>query len=90
MKDEFRQWFVSKGYSVITPSGNLSTVYDYANRIDKVCQWEDMTWLALAAKIEPVVKEYSAGGVKSERGNKSHRAVINALLRFEEFLSAGR
>lgn len=88
MKDKFKQWLASKGYSLETPRGKPSTVYDYAKRIDRVCHCENMTWPALAADIERIIKEYNTGGVKAENGNKSHRAVINALLQFKYFLSA--
>ena len=87
MKDKFKQWLANKGYSLETPSGKPSTVYDYAKRIDKVCQWESMVGSELAANIERIINEYNTGGVKSERGDMSRRAVINALLRFKEFLS---
>ena len=85
MKDKFKQWLVRKGYSVVSPSGKPSTVYDYANRIDKVCEWESLTWSSLAADIERIRQEYSDGGKKAEKGNMSNKAVINALRRFKEF-----
>ena len=42
MKEQFCQFLINKGYKVVTPSGNPSTVYDYLKRIDKVCEWELM------------------------------------------------
>lgn len=87
MRDEFREWLAGKGYSLITPSGKSSTVDDYARRVERVCKWEKMTWSALAKDIERFLQEYGDGGIKAEKGNESHKAVINALLRFKEFCS---
>ena len=85
MKAKFREWLVGKGYSVITPNGAQSTVDDYPKRVEKVCEWENMTWSAIAEEIERIIQEYGDGGVKAEKGNMSHKAVINALRRFKEF-----
>ena len=86
MKERFRHYLLAKGYSEVTPSGNPSTVYDYIKRIDRVCEWEGVSWEMLSARIEQVVQLYDHGGVKEELGNKSHRAVINALRRFMDFV----
>lgn len=87
MKAQFRQWLVSRKYKEMTPSGKPSTVDDYVMRVEKVCEWECMTWPNLAVDIERIIQEYSAGGIKAEKGNMSHKAVINALRRFKEFCS---
>ncbi len=87
MKNEFRNYLIKKGYSEYTPRGNKSTVYDYIKRIDKVCEWEDITWQDLKNNISMILKEYDVGGVKEDLGKKSHSAVINALRRFDEFLN---
>ncbi len=86
MKERFRNYLLTKGYSELTPSGNPSTVYDYIKRIDRVCEWESVNWEILGTRIEQVVLLYDQGGAKEELGNKSHRAVINALRRFNEFV----
>ena len=85
MKEKFKAHLISRGYSEFTPSGQPSTVYDYARRIDYVCQWENMNWAMLTEQIGNVVPLYDKGGAKEHLGNKSHKAVINALLRFQEF-----
>lgn len=76
-----------KGYSVTTPSGNPSTVYDYAKRINKVCKWENISLMVLADNIASIITLYDIGGAKEEYGLKSNSAVINALRRFQEFLA---
>jgi hypothetical protein len=87
MKEQFQDYLIKCGYSVETPSGNPSTVYDYIKRIDKVCEWERTTWLELAKNISSIISKYDIGGIREDLGNKSHRAVINALKRFSEFLA---
>jgi hypothetical protein len=86
MKDSFERYLIEQGYKVTIPAGNPSTVYDYIKRIDKVCDWENMTWSELANNIGKIVAEYDVGGSKEDYGRKSHNAVINALRRFYEFV----
>ncbi|GHV57630.1 hypothetical protein FACS189460_4510 [Deltaproteobacteria bacterium] len=86
MEEQFKEYLTKQGYSVTTPAGNPSTVYDYAKRINKVCEWENTTWVGLAQNIGRVVTMYDVGGAKEEYGLKSKSAVINALKRFQEFL----
>jgi len=87
MKKYFEDYLISKGYKQTTPSGHPSTVYDYVKRIHKICEWENMTWGQLADNIQDVLSQYNMGGLKEELGNKSHKAVINALKRFSEFVN---
>ena len=87
MRKEFENYLILQGYSLTTPSGNPSTVYDYLKRIDKVCIWENCTWEMLAMNISQIVRMYDVGGLKENWGNLSHRAVINALKRFRDFLN---
>ena len=87
MKKSFEKYLIDQGYSLRTPSGNPSTVYDYQKRIDKVCEWEGYpNWETLAVNISRIVAMYDVGGVKVDLGNTSHRAVINALKQFKMFL----
>ena len=85
MKNRFKKYLIENGYSAETPSGNPSTVYDYQKRIDKVCEWENCDWEHLACNIASIVASYDIGGSKQDLGNKSHRAVINALKQFKRF-----
>ena len=89
LKVEFEQYLIEQGYSVITPSGNPSTVYDYIKRIDKVIEWEHLySWDELAKNISKYVSQYGIGGIKQAYGQMSHAAVINALLAFQRFLKS--
>lgn len=84
MKEKFKAYLIAQGYSEVTPSGKPSTVYDYMKRIDHVCAWEQIDWATLKGRIDNIVREYECGGEKAHLGSKSHRAVINALYRFQE------
>lgn len=79
MRKEFESFLIESGYKKYTSSGKPSTVYDYIKRIDKVCEWEGLTWLDLANSIDTIINEYSVGGSKEQLGRKSHNAVICAL-----------
>lgn len=85
MRDKFQEYLIECGYKTVTPSGKPSTVYDYLKRIDKVCEYEHMTYHSLASNIGRIVIEYGIGGSKEGLGKASHNAVINALRRFQEF-----
>ena len=50
MKEKFMDYLTKQGYSLTTPASNPSTVYDYAKRVDKVCEWENTTWTGLVEK----------------------------------------
>ncbi len=84
MREKFKAYLIFRGYSETTKSGHKSTVYDYVKRIDRVCEWESMDWETLETHIDVIVPQYDRGGEKEQLGNKSHRAVINALLRLQE------
>ena len=87
LKIEFENYLVKMGYKKFTPSGNKSTVYDYIGRIENVIRNEGLcTWENFASNINRIVKEYDYGGIKEEEGNKSHKAVINAIKAFKRFL----
>ena len=89
LKVEFEQYLIKKGYSVITPSGKPSTVYDYINRIDKVIAREHLySWDELAKNISKYVSQYDIGGIKQAYGQQSHAAVINALRAFQRFMNS--
>ena len=88
MRKNFASYLVSCGYTELTPSGNPSTVYDYCRRIETVAREEGMSWEELAENMDEVLPQYDDGGCRQQLGRKSHRAVINALKRFSEFVRA--
>ena len=90
MRDTFKQFLINEGYKEYTPSGNLSTVYDYIKRIDNVCKWEGTDWNSLAKRINNLLPEYEEGGRKSDLGAKSHNAVRCALRCFKRFIGGYR
>lgn len=85
--NRFELYLESKGYKVVTPKGLPSTTYDYAHvRIPFVIHEERISIQTLMNDIDHYVKIYDFRGSKSALGNKSHRSVINALKRFQEFI----
>jgi len=86
LETQFKNYLTREGYSVTTPSGNPSTVYDYAKRIARVCDEENITWAMLARSIVTTVAKYDLGGAKEEAGSQSNKAVINALKRYQDFI----
>lgn len=86
LKEKFYNYLREKGYKEYTPSGNKSTLYDYWGRIERICKDEEITWHELSKQINKFVQDYDTSGAKSELGEKSHRAVINALKRYQEFI----
>ncbi|MGZ0016916.1 hypothetical protein [Yeosuana sp. AK3] len=86
MLETFKKYLIQQGYSKYTPSGNPSTVYDYAKRIQKICERENITIDKLTGNISFYVVRYDSYGDESEFGKKSHYAYINALKRFNEFI----
>ena len=83
--DNFKNYLREKGYAEFTLSGNRSTVYDYAGRIEKVCKIERMSLEKLSDNIDRLCKEYDYNGSKENLGMISHRAVINALRAYRDF-----
>ena len=86
MREGFKNYLIIQGYSEYTAKGTPSTVYDYIKRIDFVCEQEACNWLDLSSNINQVICDYDKGGVKERLSDISHRAVINALKRFKDFL----
>jgi len=87
--DKFEKYLVERGYKQITPSGLPSTTYSYSKaRVPKICKREGVSVKQLADNIRYYIKKYDSGGSESKFGNKSNRAFINALKRFEEFINS--
>lgn len=88
MIEKFEEYLEKRGYSKFTPSGLPSTTYDYKKRISKICEREEIKIEQLAKNISDYVSKYDKFGSESEFGNKSNKAYINALKRFEEFVKS--
>ena len=83
--ENFKTYLIKQVYSERTPSGNPSTVYDYGKRVENILERERISILKLAENIDFYVRKYDIDGIEAEYGNKSHRAIINALKRFQDF-----
>lgn len=85
MKRLFREYLKSEGYSEYSKNGNKSTVYDYSMRINRICEWEKLSWEELIYGIPQIIQKYDVGGSKEDIGKKSNHAYINALRAFQRF-----
>lgn len=85
IKNGFEAFLIEKGYSLRTPSGNPSAMYQYLKSIDFVCDNENTDWNGLVNNIQSVLAEYEEGGVKEQLGEKSHNTVRCALRCFKDF-----
>lgn len=85
----FKDYLIENGYREYTPSGHPSTVYDYIKRIEKVLWSERISIFELNETIDSICEEYDVGGSKENLGNASHRAVINALKQYRNFIKNG-
>ena len=73
----------------LTPSGKPSTTHDYSQRrIPAIISREGITMNRLIKDISMVVSKYDSYGSESDYGNRSNRAYINALKRFEEYIQS--
>ena len=88
MENEFKMYLIIQGYSEFTRSGHRSTVYDYIMRINRILQWEDMSWNELADNILTVISKYDIGGEKEDIGKKSHNSYICALRAYQQFIKS--
>ena len=86
MINEYEKYLISIGYKQTTPSGHPSTVYQYLKAIRNVCDEEGINLIELKENISSIILKYDIGGEKETIGVKSHKTVINALKRFEDFL----
>lgn len=85
IKENYKSYLIEHGYKQYTDNGVPSTVFDYIKRIEKVLEWERLTWDELFNDIKLIRLQYEPDGKKASYGKTSHNAVINALRRFEEF-----
>lgn len=86
MINGYENYLISIGYKQTTPSGHPSTVYQYLKAIRNVCEEEGISLQGLKDNIGTIIIKYDVDGEKESIGAKSHKTVINALKRFEEFL----
>lgn len=87
---KFYNFLVNCGYKEFTNNGQPSTVHSYMTAIEKVCLWENCTWLTLAQEINTIAREYDFGGSRETFGNQSHRTVYNALVAYSWFVKKYR
>ena len=87
MIEKFIDYLIENNYKEFTPKGKPSTVYDYAKRVERICEKENISIHNLSENISFYVQDYGPTGNESEFGKKSHNAYICALKQFQAFLS---
>ncbi len=82
----FNMYLREKGCSEESKKGNPSTVYDYPNRIDRICKREGYSnWDDFGDHIFEIIKKYDENGCEAEYGKQSDGSNLNALKLFLEF-----
>ena len=82
-------FFTENAYGPCGPSGNPSTTHDYSQRrIPAIISREGISLKRLIKDVSMVISKYDSFGSESDYGNKSNRAYINALKRFEEYIQS--
>ncbi len=82
----YNMYLRDKGYSEKSKSGNLSTTYDYPNRIDRICKREGYdNWDDFGEQIFDILGKYEPNGTEAEYGNQSDGSNLKALKLFLEF-----
>jgi 5-methylcytosine-specific restriction protein A len=84
----FYEYLIKQGLSESTASGQRSTTYDYAQRVERICKEENITWSELTENVNDLINLYDKGGSKQLEGQKSNRAPINALKKFSSFCNS--
>ncbi len=87
LASSYEKYLIDHKYSIESDNGNPSTVYAYGNAVEKVIEREHLTWDSLANNIDNIVTKYDEGGPCESWGKKSNSTYINALKRFQEFVS---
>ena len=88
IEEAYEDYLIKAGYKIETDDGDPSTVYSYINAIkNHVLENEGISWSDLKNDIDNIVKIYGKGGAKELIGAKSNSTVINALMRFKEFVN---
>ena len=84
--DGYQEYLEKRGYSLYTPSGLPSTVFEYRRAVSDIKSYESLNLSDFCTKIDSIISEYDRGGIKEHLGRKKHSTWINALKRFREYL----
>jgi hypothetical protein len=87
IQEQYEMYLEAADYSVIGISGNDSTVPQYSRAVEKVVEREGLSWSQLSNDIANIVQKYDKDGAEEDFGNRGNKTVINALKRFQEFVS---
>lgn len=83
----FADYLRRQGLSEMSEAGNKSTVYNYPDRVKRICEREGFSTLdELAEHIIPTVEKYDKNGSEESYGAQSNGSNLKALKLFEEFI----
>lgn len=77
IKEDYRKWLIDKGYKEKTKTNRPGSVYDFMNRIDRICYKNMIKWEQLALDLYLILSKYT------EQNTKIY---IRAVIKFNEFL----
>ena len=81
MKEQFQEYLIKQGYSLTTPAGHPSTVYDYANRLRKTALTRDIERLRREIKQADIDK---GGGIADRIDAEKRRADMTKEIKKRE------
>jgi hypothetical protein len=79
----FEGYLRDNGFKEYSDAGNLSTVYDYPNRIQKILEEEDFF-----VDLIDIARDYIELYSKKELKKDSEKNGISAIKKFKEFLES--
>lgn len=76
----FENWLLEQNYTA-------NTTFDYQGRIERLCKKERFGIEHLIQNIATILPDYERTCKKSSYGKRSHTSVLQALRRFQAFIS---
>jgi len=83
----FEYFLLNKNYSEVSENGNDSTVYDYSNRVVRICKQEGYHSLdEFLPSLKDLITEIDNGVDKTKKGTLIDKNDKSALRKFYEFI----
>ena len=87
MQNTYTTWLQNQGYSLLTPSGRPSSIYDYLRGIKRVCREENIVLEEAAEHIDELSRLYRRGGQYESIGRKISGSVAASVAQFKKFVA---
>ena len=83
----FEYYLLKNEYSEVSENGNDSTVYDYSNRVVRICKQEGYHSLdEFLPSLKDLITEIDNGVDKTKKGTLIDKNDKSALRKFYEFI----